>query len=588
MMSRSNYRIQNTESRLWRTENKSSVVCYLSSVVCLLTIGFIAGCAPKMARIDEGVQFPEKGEMKIERIEVSKAEDGDLVTIKASKPLSYTAFKLTAPLRLIIDIPDIDTGTYKGPIEVGDGIINRINTDLYKEKSGNIGRVEIEIEDGVGYELEPAGDALLVRFEREREREGLEVIRVAADKTTLAPNIMDGVQEKKEKPELTEVASDGGEGQIFPVKVFVAPEIVREAPQSTGKKADRLLSVGVNQLDDNYIEAVLRGDGYIRDYDTFGLDDPERVVIDLWDVESAISDDVLSLDIPNVEMVRIGSHPDKTRVVFDLRGEQKFSYLVEKRGDGLLIAFRGKEGQDTERENGNVTGAGPSPIVPGLLKVAQQVSTQVSKKERIEIKGVDFEDSETSSKVIVTVSDSVEYEIAKSFDGKTVALILKMASLPANLQRTLDTSELNSPVALISSYGSGTGDDEKIMIVMRLKEGAEYEVSRENNILTVEFPKTGVEMVAGAVEDVPPVKVAETETAKEDATLPVEEVVKAVTAKLPLALEKAAASKKQVDEVVKTAAVVKLPPAPEKVAVSKKTEAPKESRPVDKNKEKEK
>ncbi len=86
------------------------------------------------------------------RIDTETLPDGVRISIEATdEVIQYTAFKLEDPLRLIIDIPGIDTGVFQEPIELNKGPVNVIKPLHFVES--NITRIEIGLNQIVPYEI---------------------------------------------------------------------------------------------------------------------------------------------------------------------------------------------------------------------------------------------------------------------------------------------------------------------------------------------------------------------------------------------------------------------------------------------------
>jgi type IV pilus secretin PilQ/predicted competence protein len=150
--------------------------------------------------------------------------------------------------------------------------------------------------------------------------------------------------------------------------------------------------------------------------------------------------------------------------------------------DGLILAISQKEVKEKIK-----TALLPR-NQPELSKVNESDSHD-KEKSVVQITDVKFENNEDTSRVLITALDKVEYDLTKSYDGKTLALIVKDAFLPENLQRTVDTSMLKGPAQRVSSFMSAGKTDNKAMIVVRLKEEVPYEVSQVDNLLALSFPK---------------------------------------------------------------------------------------------------
>ncbi|MBI5183209.1 MAG: secretin and TonB N-terminal domain-containing protein, partial [Nitrospinae bacterium] len=99
------------------------------------------------------------------RIDSETLPDSIRISIEASDKLDdmiqYTAFKMEAPLRLVLDIPGIDGSRFQEPIDVAKGAVNVIKP-LYFVDS-NITRIEIGLNQIVPYKiLRPEGNILFI------------------------------------------------------------------------------------------------------------------------------------------------------------------------------------------------------------------------------------------------------------------------------------------------------------------------------------------------------------------------------------------------------------------------------------------
>lgn len=88
----------------------------------------------------------------ITSIKPERLEDRSRVYLKATKKMQYTAFKLTDPLRLILDIPDMMlTPEAQDSISFNYGAVNSISTQYFDES--NITRVIIGLTQNVHYDI---------------------------------------------------------------------------------------------------------------------------------------------------------------------------------------------------------------------------------------------------------------------------------------------------------------------------------------------------------------------------------------------------------------------------------------------------
>jgi type IV pilus assembly protein PilQ len=108
-----------------------------------------------------------------------------------------------------------------------------------------------------------------------------------------------------------------------------------------GGLAQTLTRVDVQRGTDD-LRVVLSGDGKLA-HEVTRLDE-RRLMIDMPGVASAIRKPFISVNHRMLKQVRLGYHPDKTRVVLDLAGT--IAYTVEPQGTKLLVNLREGTGTD--------------------------------------------------------------------------------------------------------------------------------------------------------------------------------------------------------------------------------------------------
>lgn len=91
--------------------------------------------------------------------------------------------------------------------------------------------------------------------------------------------------------------------------------------------------------EDEMISFYIFSDGRISEFNASYLIDPPRLVVDLIGLQSSEVRRPLSLDGPCVKKVRVGSHADKVRVVFDLITGEEAPYQITPTQTGLEVLF---------------------------------------------------------------------------------------------------------------------------------------------------------------------------------------------------------------------------------------------------------
>lgn len=117
--------------------------------------------------------------------------------------------------------------------------------------------------------------------------------------------------------------------------------------EETLPAATRLQSVYVTQLDQS-VKITVKADGAINDYNAFTLDDPARIVFDMFHIKSPYETrQTVFADTEWVERIRHFAHPDKIRFVLDTKNKYLSSFSAHPVEDGLLI-YVGNAGEDSK------------------------------------------------------------------------------------------------------------------------------------------------------------------------------------------------------------------------------------------------
>lgn len=164
------YRIQNLNDRS-RNSLFQITSCLLFTAYFLL---FAFGCATKKAEVKKADTSPpvtqpaaQTEEPKVEKrvsltnIYAEPQSDKVQLIIEATDSIQYTAFKLSDPLRLILDISNMETGNIKGPIQVDKGGVGTVTLHYFSQS--NTSRIEVGLNAPVSHEiLKPSANKLIV------------------------------------------------------------------------------------------------------------------------------------------------------------------------------------------------------------------------------------------------------------------------------------------------------------------------------------------------------------------------------------------------------------------------------------------
>jgi len=310
---------------------------FLFREVVAISIIFLAmGCVPreKVEPLPEAI--PQN---LIKNIEVVNIDGGERVIIKGESPLVYCSFKfIPKPLELVVDIPRTElSGDVPTTIAVGDNIIKDI---VNTQQEGNT-QISIALNKLVRYQIQKEGNLLyidigkpgplLAREEKKKEIEIVEKVPppVKEDKREKEIEIVKEVpllakEEKKKEVEIVEKVPPPAKEEIIPKEL---------------SPAQSLIDIFVDKSQKDKVILKLKADGRLGDFNTFNMEKPTRLVIDLWNIKRKFPQKALLVDSPYLKQVRFGDSPDKVRVVLDFPTGDLPSYRINRVNDELIIVL---------------------------------------------------------------------------------------------------------------------------------------------------------------------------------------------------------------------------------------------------------
>ncbi len=194
----------------------------------------------------------------------------------------------------------------------------------------------------------------------------------------------------------------------------------------------------------------LRADGLLSEASYFPLEDPDRLVIDVAGVKNGVTRDRFAVDSEQVSRVRIGTHPDKIRIVLD-GGEQPVDFghpRMVSSPQGLYVSL----GDGPELENafskllmGESVEIAQGEVELAVGDVAPNLTTPSESSEDIQLAE---EPSRTEiPSAALSVSDPALPDVVKTTKAKSEAAEVKVDEGAGSAEVKLASSgESASPV----------------------------------------------------------------------------------------------------------------------------------------------
>ncbi len=240
-------------------------------------------------------------------------------------------------------------------------------------------------------------------------------------------------------------------------EVEVAEEKIPPEALEVKAKAEKITQINIDKSE-KAVHVTLIADGKIENYNSFKLGKPSRLVIDIWNVKKEVPKSIIQVDHPLLKRVRVGKHPNKTRFVFDSVTPQVPRFQINKAENRLVVSF------------GLTEGGPPKVETVGMLT------------------GIDFKQMDHKSRIIISTSDAATYDVFK-ISERTVALDLKKMRVPERLKRGVDTKAFDSAVDYISLYNVKSETSRDVRIIVRLREGVDFEAVQEGKRIYLDFEK---------------------------------------------------------------------------------------------------
>jgi type IV pilus assembly protein PilQ len=331
-------------------------------------------------------------------------------------------------------------------------IIGKIETMMLAQEPQPMTRVEIGLNQETPYEIVQEKNQIVVQFQQ----------TAAVVETEPTPEAAGVFFQTETTPEMGAAATAAASGE----KSRPAGKITAIQPITYGEE----------------LKVYIIGDGSITKYNVFTLTDPARVVLDLMGVELAADRATVPPSDPLVKGIRMGTHPDKVRIVFDLIPAAGLPYHLTSVGDRLVVTF----------EPGDGFPATP-PIV--VEQVAAPAEPAVPPKrvappaEAARILSIDFTLLQSNkSRLTVAANRPLEPEVQIT-GANSMSMVFTNAKLPKHLERHIDTGQFASAVNVIFPRPM-QGVPGTVEFYIEMREMVPYHIATEGNAVYLDFDRS--------------------------------------------------------------------------------------------------
>jgi type IV pilus assembly protein PilQ len=416
-------------------------------------------------------------------LQVARTGAGAQVVVTGTRPPTFTVFRLSGPERLVVDLSSADATGIKGHHD-GSGPVSGVVAAQFSDARASVGRVLVALNEASQYDVRAEGNRV--------------VISVDGAPVAAAPEV---------KP-----AEPAAESAPVEAMVAVVPEAGTSAKAAPSQAPGRE-NVVATEADEREVAHPARritrlsmdgdalrvsADGDIARYEVLELVDPPRLAVDVYGVGLSAKAPRARGDL--LKDVRVGAHGDKVRLVLVANGDMP-AYRVDRAERGLevvlgaAVARKPKPGQPREAV------AETAPLRPEPVLAQEPVKPQVAQAapqpQAVDVKDLSFDESPSGGRVQLKLSGATAWKVDRP-DPRSAVLTLENARLPKKLERSLDTSALDTPVKMISAF-SVPGEGRKVRLVVAADGAIEENVTQGTNTLSWRLDVQGVKTEEVAV-----------------------------------------------------------------------------------------
>jgi type IV pilus assembly protein PilQ len=385
---------------------------------------------------------------------------GARVVVSASRPPVFTVFRLSGPDRLVIDVASADSSAIRGARE-GQGPIAGINVSQFTDSSSSVGRILVTLRSAKSYDVKADGNQLLVSV----VGEGAPAPAVATAPSSPAPVVKApgllapaGATAPSAQASSPAPASSEGSGGTDDVVT-----LARES-REVRHPAKRITAA---RVDGNALQLSFDGDP--RGYELLRLSTPGRLVLDVSGVKLATA--VKKPGSGVFATLRSGAHPDKVRLVVDAASTVEGRVTFTSKGLRWVLSPAAPAAVASAPAPSAAPGK-KNELKDGEVEIDGRVVTTASAAAaapaptgpQAELLDLGFVETARGGRIHIKLSRGAQFEVDRP-DDRGAVLTLSGVRLPKRLERSLDTSALDTPIKMISTFPV-PGDGQRVRVVV--------------------------------------------------------------------------------------------------------------------------
>jgi len=401
----------------------------------------------------------------LKELRLESTPTGARVVVSASRPPVFTVFRLGGPDRLVIDVASADSTAIRGPRD-GQGPIGGINVSQFSDSSSSVGRILVTLRSAKTYDVKADGNQLLVSV----VGEGASTPAVASAAPTPAPKT---VAPAPAAAAAAPVVASVQAAPAAPASAEASPgadDVVTLARESREVRhpAKRITST---RVDGNALQLSFDGDP--TGYELLRLSAPGRLVLDVSGVKLAAP--VRKSGSGPFASLRSGAHPDKVRLVVDAASSMDGRVTFTSKGLRWVVSPSAAAAVASAPAPAAAPARSKNELKDGEVEIDGRVVTSASAAAaaapaapagapQAELLDLGFVETARGGRIHIKLSRGAQFAVDRP-DDRGAVLTLTGVRLPKRLERSLDTSALETPIKMISAFPV-PGDGQRVRVVV--------------------------------------------------------------------------------------------------------------------------
>ncbi len=431
---------------------------------------FVLTAALACSTAQTPAQAPGQGSGTLTDVRVERMGGSTVVTLLGVQEPKFSSNELSGPRRLVLELDGVQPerlerrGVYDG------GVDEMVISPLTAADGTASTRVEVGLAPSAEYRVVPRHDRIEIRVRQ------------------LTPQSSAAAPVESAPPAVSAGPEDAAAAPAAPASQETAP-----APAGNGV-ASKLLGIEAQQAADG-TTLTLRGDGRIESVETFVLEHPSRLVIDISGVKNAVTQSRVDVGTAQVSRVRVAQHDGKVRVVID-GGSAAAPFdgrRITPSGDGLVIALGSSEGTVQTAQSEPTAAASPAPEPAASATTAPPAAADPAPAAAAaqpaagnRLVGVKLDPQADRTRVVIENDSEAKYQLMRP-DKDTVIVRLRNSALAEGATDLKIVPEQPGPVSLVTAFAQPKVKTPEVRVVIKRASGATPQVTREGNSILLDF-----------------------------------------------------------------------------------------------------